>query len=164
MVLFKNLFNKQEEKVYEDSAIVAVADGKMIPASEIDDEMFSQEMMGQTIGFEISNGDICSPVNGTLEMLFPTKHAFAVKSADGTVFLVHIGIDTVSLNGKGFKSLVDVSSKVKAGQVIVKADLKTIKDAGFPVTTMLVVTEKPEGKTITYTACKEVAAGEIINN
>lgn len=142
MGLLNNLFKPKESKVFSDSDIVAIGNGEMIEAKKISDVMFAQEMMGKTIGFILSDGEVVSPSNGTLEVLFPTGHAFALRMNDGTGLLVHIGIDTVNLKGKGFKVLKKQGDKVKAGETIVKVDLNEVKNAGYDSTTMLIVTEK----------------------
>lgn len=138
---------KQEIFKYKDSDIVAIADGKMIPPEQIHDSVFASEMMGRTVGFQIEKGDIVSPVNGTVEVVFPTGHAFAVRMKDGTGVLVHIGINTVTLNGKGFKSMVNVGEDVKAGQICTKVDINVIEANGLDTTTMLIITEPAKNHT-----------------
>lgn len=160
MKLF-DLFKKDLPSI-SDEHIVAVCDGEMIEPSKIEDKMFAQEMMGKTIGFIPSSNDIVSPCNGTLEVLFPTGHAFAIRRNDGTGVLVHIGIDTVNLNGEGFKVFAKKGDIVKAGQKIVKIDRDFIKEKGLSTTTMLVITEPVEG--IEYNFCDYGSKnkGEII--
>ena len=85
----------------------------MISLKEINDPMFAEEMMGQTIGFILSVGEVVVPATGRLEVLFPTGHAFALRMNDGTGLLVHIGIDTVNLKGKGFKVLKSKEIKLR---------------------------------------------------
>lgn len=113
----------------------------MISPKEINDPMFAEEMMGQTIGFILSDGEVVAPATRRLEVLFPTGHAFALRMNDGTRLLIHIGIDTVNLKGKGFKVLKKQGDRVKAGEIVVKVDLDTVKQAGYDATTMLIVTE-----------------------
>lgn len=113
----------------------------MISPKEINDPMFAEEMMGQTIGFILSDGEVVAPATGRLEVLFPTGHAFALRMNDGTRLLIHIGIDTVNLKGKGFKVLKKQGDRVKAGEIVVKVDLDTVKQAGYDAITMLIVTE-----------------------
>ena len=113
----------------------------MISPKEINDPMFAEEMMGQTIGFILSDGEVVAPTTGRLEVLFPTGHAFALRMNDGTRLLIHIGIDTVNLKGKGFKVLKKQGDRVKAGEIVVKVDLDTVKQAGYDAITMLIVTE-----------------------
>lgn len=124
-----------------DNTLVAFADGKFIGPDEMVDEMFKTEAMGQTVAIEPANGTICAPANGELEMVFETGHAFGMRMADGTGLLIHIGVDTVSLKGTGFKVLKKQGDQVKAGEPVVKVDLKAVKDAGYSTQTMLVITE-----------------------
>ena len=146
-----------------DDAIVAVADGKLIGPADIKDEMFAAETMGQTIAVEPSSGTIVAPANGALEMVFDTGHAFAVRMKDGTGLLVHIGVDTVNMKGEGFTVLKKQGDEVRAGEPIVKVDLKAVEAAGYSTQTMLVVTEPAEeGKTVSYIDFGPVTAGQTI--
>lgn len=167
MKFFKEVFNKSKsnsDKTYRDTDIAAVVSGEMIPAGKIQDIMFAEEMMGQTIAFEPSNGTIVSPANGTLESVFDTGHAFSVRMKDGTGLLVHIGINTVELKGKGFQILKKSGASVLAGQPIVKVNLDTVKRAGKLATTMLIIAEPadPEQK-VEYIDFGNVLCGQKIN-
>ena len=128
-----------------DNVLVAMADGTFIGPDNMVDEMFKTEAMGQTVAIDPSSGVICAPANGTLEMVFDTGHAFGLRMADGTGLLVHIGVDTVSLKGKGFKPLKAAGDVVSAGDLVVEVNLKTVKDAGLSAQTMLVITEPLDG-------------------
>lgn len=148
---------KKEETIYDDDDIVALADAKTIPASEVGDEMFSQEMLGQTVAFVLQEKTVISPANGILEVMYPTGHAFAVRMENGTGILVHVGIDTVNLKGKGFRVFAKQGDRVKAGQKILEVDSDVIREAGYDPTTMLVITEQAEeGKTVDFIAYGEV--------
>lgn len=162
MGLFDKLFKKEEASVTSEDDIVAVCDGEIIDVKTVKDEMFAQEMMGKTCAIEPSDGDIVSPVDGTLELVFPTGHAFGLRAKDGTGYLVHIGIDTVNLNGKGFTALKKQGDSVNAGESVIKVDLEEVKKT-CPVTTMLIVTEPKEGKTYNFKGAGKVSKGEKIN-
>ena len=137
----------------------------MISPKEINDPMFAEEMMGQTIGFILSDGEVVAPATGRLEVLFPTGHAFALRMNDGTRLLIHIGIDAVNLKGKGFKVLKKQGDRVKAGEVVVKVDLDTVKQAGYDTTTMLIVTEPIyDGEKINFIGFGDVKKSQIIIN
>ena len=146
-------------------AIVAVANGRFIGPDDIKDEMFSQQSMGQTIAIEPSDGIIGSPVNGSIEMIFKTGHAFGLRMRDGTGLLVHIGIDTVNLQGKGFTVLKHEGDVVKAGEPIVRADLNLIRSEGYNPQTMIVITEPlKEDELVSFTEFgRTVTRGEILN-
>ena len=148
-----------------DDAIVAVAAGKLVGPEDIVDEMFKTEAMGQTVAIDPTDGTIVAPANGVLEMVFETGHAFGIRMKDGTGLLVHIGVDTVGLKGKGFKTLKKTGDAVKAGEPVVKADLGVIKAAGLSAQTMLVVTEPLDGaEPVKYLGFgTEVKAGQRIN-
>lgn len=164
MSLFSKLFSKEEIKVVDDEAVIALANAKMIPASSISDPVFNKEMLGQTIGFELKEGMLVSPANGILEVMFPTGHAFGIRMVDNTALLVHIGIETVELNGDGFEVFANQGDIVKAGQPLVKVDLDKLKKLGYDCTTMLIVTEttKTDNK-INFIDFKDVVRGEKIN-
>lgn len=128
-----------------DDALVAMGDGTFIGPESMVDEMFKSEAMGQTVAIEPDSGVICAPANGTLEMVFDTGHAFGMRMADGTGLLIHVGVDTVSLKGKGFKTFKKAGDAVRAGDPVVEVNLKTVKDAGLSAQTMLVITEPLDG-------------------
>lgn len=124
-----------------DDAIVAVANGKFIGPDEMKDEMFARQDMGQTVAIEPSDGTISAPVNGKIEMVFETGHAFGMRMSDGTGLLIHIGVDTVNLKGQGFTVLKNAGDNVKAGEPVVRVDLDVLKKAGYSSQTMIVITE-----------------------
>ena len=160
---FLNVFKKKETLPnIPDENIVAVCDGEMIPAEDIKDEMFSKEMLGKTAGFIPSSGEIFAPCNGVLEVMFPTGHAFAIRMKDGTGVLVHIGINTVDLDGNGFDVHVKQGSQVKAGQKIVDVNLDIVRKAGYDPTTMLIITEPAENKEYSFSSYGQIKKMEII--
>ena len=130
-----------EASAVPDDVIVAAVNGTLIGPEDIKDEMFSQQTMGQTIAIEPSDGTIASPVNGTIEMIFPTGHAFGLRMKDGTGLLVHIGVDTVNLKGQGFTVLKKQGDAVKAGEPVVRVDLEAVRGAGYSPQTIIVITE-----------------------
>ena len=148
-----------------DNVIVALANGKFIGPDEMKDAMFSQQTMGQTVAIEPSDGVICAPVNGTIEMIFPTAHAFGMRMPDGTGLLIHIGVDTVNLKGQGFTLLKKEGDDVKAGEPVVRVDLDVLRNAGYSPQTMIVITEPvEEGKLIDFAEFgREVMRGEILS-
>ena len=159
-------FSKKEKALNleaSDDMVLAVCTGEFIPAEKISDPVFSGNMMGKTVAIEPTDGKIVSPVNGSLEVIFPTYHAFAVRAKDGTGYLVHIGIDTVSMNGEGFKALKKQGELVKAGETIIEVDLNKVKKANDPCTTMIIVTEPIENKEYNYIDFGFVNKGQIIS-
>ena len=124
------------------SSIVVTApfSGKLIPLSEVPDETFASGVLGEGIAIEPSDGLFCSPVDGTVETIAETKHAIGFAADNGLEILVHVGLETVSLNGEGFEILVKEGDKVKAGQPVAKADLALIRERGLKTITSLVLT------------------------
>ncbi len=161
----EELHAPKELPIVPDNVIVALANGKFIGPDEMKDEMFSQQTMGQTVAIEPSDGVICAPVNGTIEMIFPTAHAFGMRMPDGTGLLIHIGVDTVNLKGQGFTLLKKEGDEVKAGEPVVRVDLDVLKNAGYSPQTMIVITEpSEEGKIIEFIEFgKEVMRGDILS-
>ena len=100
--------------------------GNIVPLNEVKDETFASEMMGKGIAINPTEGKVVSPINGTVQMIFKTKHAIGLKSEDGAEILIHIGMDTVQLNGKGFESFVNQGDFIKQGQTIAKVDLEYV--------------------------------------
>jgi glucose-specific phosphotransferase system IIA component len=114
--------------------------GKIIPAKDIPDPMFAQESMGPSIGIEPVSGDITAPFDGKVTMLFPTKHAIGVTSKEGIEVLIHIGVDTVNMNGEGFEAFVKQDDEITKGQKLIHFDRAAIRKAGYSDTVIVVVT------------------------
>ena len=153
---------KKPVAAHADNEIVAMANGELIPASQIQDEAFAQEVLGQTIAIEPTDGVIASPANGAIELIHDTGHAFGVRMADGTELLIHIGIDTVRMKGKGFRTLKKEGDAVKAGEPVVEVDLDAVKAAGYSMQTMLIITETPGNGRIAYADFGPVNRGQTI--
>ena len=124
------------------SSIVVTApfSGKLVPLSEVPDETFASGVLGEGIAIEPSDGLFCSPVDGTVETIAETKHAIGFAADNGLEILVHVGLETVSLNGEGFEILVKEGDRVKAGQPVAKADLALIRERGLKTITSIVLT------------------------
>lgn len=162
MGLFDTFRKKPKMPIHTD--IVAPVSGELISAEAISDDVFAKELMGQTIGIAPSDGTIVVPVDGEVVALFPTGHAFGIQGRDGNGYLVHIGIDTVSMNGEGFELFIQQGQHVKAGQKAVTMDLELIKQKGLDPTVMLIVTETAEENfKVTYIANGSVEKGQKIN-
>jgi PTS system, glucose subfamily, IIA component len=150
------------QETYPDDDIVAISDADLVNIEDVNDETFSQKMMGDGVAFKLDNDFICSPANGTLETMFPTGHAFGVLTNEGVEILIHIGLETVNLKGDGFDVLVKQGEKVRAGQPIVRVDREKIQKAGYDLTTMLVITN-PNNKTINLKNDGSVKIGDKLN-
>ncbi|MGT2666329.1 PTS transporter subunit IIBC [Streptococcus rifensis] len=124
--------------------VYAVADGQAISLSEVDDPVFSQKMMGDGYAIEPANGNIYSPVSGVVTSVFPSKHALALLTDEGLEVLIHIGIDTVALNGAPFSVKVSDGQRVAVGDLLLVADFEAIKAAGRETTVIVVYTNTAE--------------------
>ena len=147
-------FAAQEEAEFavhaEPTALVKTAQlvsplaGQVKPLSQATDPVFSSGVMGQGVVIEPSQGELVSPVNGTVTVLFPTKHAVGIVSEEGVELLMHIGMDTVSLDGKGFKAHVEQGDKVVVGQQLISFDMDVIKEAGLVTETPVIITNQDD--------------------
>ncbi|MBU8906273.1 PTS sugar transporter subunit IIA [Desertibacillus haloalkaliphilus] len=132
-----NLFGKKKEL---EETIVAPATGKFIEIEEVPDAAFSQKMMGDGFAIEPTEGEVVSPIDGEVVQIFPTKHAVGIQGKSGIEVLVHIGLETVSMNGEGFKAFVKQGDRVKAGQCLITFDLDLIKEKATSAVTPIVIT------------------------
>lgn len=141
---------KPEEVAFEtDKGIVlAPVNGKIVPASEIPDPMFAAETMGPSVGIQPAEGKVYAPFDGSVTMVFPTKHAVGITSDDGIELLIHVGVDTVNMEGKGFDSKVGQGDKIEKGQLLMTFDRNEIKEAGYSDTVVVVITNKDALKEI----------------
>ena len=124
--------------------LVSPLDGQVKPLSQATDPVFSSGVMGQGVVIEPSQGELVSPVNGTVTVLFPTKHAVGIVSEECVELLMHIGMDTVSLDGKGFEAHVAQGDKVVVGQQLISFDTNVIKEAGLITETPVIITNQDD--------------------
>lgn len=161
---FKNLFkSKSNDTVAQEApknCLVAVADGDIIPLSEVPDPVFAEKMAGDGAAIMIKGDTVVAPADGELTLVFQTKHAFALKLENGLELLVHIGVDTVSLNGEGFEQLVEAGKTVKAGTPIIKIDRDFILSKGLSLATPVLITNVDATKSITPVTTGSAVAGE----
>jgi len=142
-----NEVNKTEDSVSNNLEVIEVNSplaGEIIPLSEVKDEVFSTGLLGKGVAIIPDDEKVYSPVSGTVATVFPTGHAVGLISNDGVEILIHIGLETVELNGKHFKSFVNQGDKVEKGQLLVQFDKEEIKKLGYDVTTPVVVTNARE--------------------
>ena len=128
----------------ESAEVVSPLAGQVKPLSQATDPVFSSGVMGQGVVIEPSQGELVSPVNGTVTVLFPTKHAVGIVSEEGVEMLMHIGMDTVSLDGKGFEAHVEQGDKVVVGQQLISFDMDVIKEAGLVTDTPVIITNQDD--------------------
>lgn len=150
---------KQEVKAdvkVESGVVYAPIKGKAIALEEVNDGVFSAGMLGKGIGIEPAEGRAVSPVNGTVSVVFDTKHAIGITSDEGMEVLIHIGLDTVQLNGEPFNVHVKVGDKVKVGDLLAEFDMDKIKEAGYKTVTPIIISN-----TDAYSDVKVLANGDI---
>ena len=138
--------------------VYSVADGQVVALEQVKDPVFAQKMMGDGFAVEPANGNIVSPVSGTVSSIFPTKHALGIVTEAGLEVLVHIGLDTVSLEGKPFTVHVAEGQKVEAGDLLVTADLDAIRAAGRETSTVVVFTNAEAIKSVKLEQTGSLAA------
>ncbi len=152
------------EKVETEAAEVlgSPVAGNVIPTAEVQDETFASEMLGTTIAVEPTNGVIVAPCDGEVSSIFETGHAVCITTNNGAELLIHVGIDTVKLNGEGFTKKVSDGAKVHAGDVLIEADLEKIRAAGYPVTTMMILTNADDYASVEKAEGTSVEAGNKV--
>lgn len=134
--------------------------GRVVPLNEVKDQVFSSGAMGKGIAIDPANGTLVAPADGTITTLFPTGHAIGLTTTDGVEILMHIGMDTVELEGKGFEIFVKQEDQVKKGDLLVKFDLSLIKEAGYSTVTPIVVTNTPNYLDVLDMNQEDVLQGE----
>lgn len=138
--------------------VLSVADGQVIPITDVKDPVFSQKMMGDGFAVEPDNGNIYAPVSGVVTSVFPTKHALGLLTDSGLEVLIHVGLDTVALNGAPFSAKVKDGQRVEAGDLLLVADLEAIKSADRETTVIVAFTNTAELKTVTLEQTGQQAA------
>ena len=159
--LFKKGNKGEEVKKEFDGKVIAPISGNLMPLSEVPDEVFAQKMIGDGIAIEpTASGVMVAPASGRIEKIFDTNHAFSIVTPAGIEIFVHLGMDTVKLEGKGFERIAEEGAVVKAGDPIVEVDLKKLR-AKYNMSTMLVVTNA-NTQTIQFIEPTTVKLGQSI--
>ncbi len=149
----------QEKPAHEEAAEIMMyshLNGTVVDLEDVEDDVFSQKILGEGIAVEPSEGKLYAPCDGKVDSIFDTKHAVNILSADGAEVLLHIGIDTVKLGGKHFESHVSDGQEIKKGDLLITFDIEAIKSEGYKVTTPLII-----GNTDDYSAIAAAAKGKI---
>ena len=147
----------------ESAEVVSPLAGQVKPLSQATDPVFSSGVMGQGVVIEPSQGELVSPVNGTVTVLFPTKHAVGIVSEEGVEMLMHIGMDTVSLDGKGFEAHVEQGDKVVVGQQLISFDMDVIKEAGLVTETPVIITNQDDFQAdVEGDLPRDIKCGEVL--
>lgn len=148
---------KDEESVLETQDTTSISTiktpviGKIIPLAEVNDPSFAQEMMGKGFAVIPEDTNISAPIDGEIVSLFPTKHAIGILGENGEELLIHVGINTVELDGKGFETKVKQGDKVRQGDILLQADFNAMKKAGYDITTMVIITNTKDYQSVELT-------------
>lgn len=158
---FKDEDNAKEETSLEGSQVAkkiisAPISGNVMPLSKVEDKAFSDELLGKGIAIDPLLGEVYAPCDGNIITLFPTKHAVGIVSSAGTQILIHLGLDTVKLEGKYFTTHVKQGEDVKKGQLLISFDLEAIKNEGFSMVTPIIITNSTDYLDVVKTANDEV--------
>lgn len=156
----ETITEEKEAKDHSDEEIVSPLEGTVIALSKVPDPAFASEAMGKGIAIEPTSGRVVSPVNGTVTVAFKTKHAIGLVSESGAEILIHVGIDTVQLEGKYFTSHVKQGDQVKVGDLLVEFDIEKIKEAGYEIATPIIITNSTNYKEIVTTQKESVNVKE----
>lgn len=150
---------EETEAEVKEETLGSPVNGKVVPLSEVSDETFASEMLGATVAVEPSDGRILAPCDGEVINIFETGHAVCLTTQAGGELLIHVGVDTVKMEGKGFIKKVSDGAKVHAGDVLIEADLDAIKAAGYPATTMFILTNADQFGRVEKAEPGEISAG-----
>ena len=150
------------DEAVADLSVTSPLAGTAIPLEQVKDESFAKGMLGPGIGIEPADGLVVAPFDGTVTVAFPTGHAYGLKSASGVQVLIHVGMDTVKLDGKGFTPRVAKGDVVRRGDVLAEVDLDVIREAGYETITPVVVTNKKKFGGATPVASGQIQRGDAL--
>ena len=156
MGFFTKLFGKKTDDLYAPIA------GKAVPIAEVPDPTFGEGLLGNGIAIEPTDGKVYAPCDATVDMMFTTGHAVSLVADFGAEILIHVGLETVSLEGKPFKIHVANGDKVKKGQLMIEVDLEAIKAAGLPTITPVVICNTDDYPTFKTTVGKDVTNDDVV--
>ena len=156
MGFFKKLFGKKTDDFYAPMA------GKAVPITEVPDPTFAEGMLGNGIAIEPAEGKVYAPCDATVDMMFTTGHAVSLVADNGAEILIHVGLETVSLEGKPFTVHAANGDKVKKGQLLIEVDLDAVKAAGLPTITPMVVCNTDEYPTFDTFVGKDVTNEDVV--
>lgn len=156
MGFFKKLFGKNTDDFYAPMA------GKAVPITEVPDPTFAEGMLGNGIAIEPAEGKVYAPCDATVDTMFTTGHAVSLAADCGAEILIHVGLETVGLEGKPFKIHVANGDKVKKGQLMIEVDLDEVKAAGLPTITPMVICNSDDYTTFDTIVGKDVTNDDVV--
>ena len=160
MGFFDKLFGKKEK--INPNHIYAPIEGEAVAITEVPDPTFAEGMLGNGVAIMPTDGKVCAPVNGTVETMFDTGHAVTLVSESGMEILIHVGLETVGLNGAPFQVMVKNGQAVKKGDILMIADLEAIKAAGLPTITPVLVCNSDDYTTFNTIVGKTVTNDDVV--
>lgn len=152
----------QEMEHIDKKVIYAPLSGQVIPLKEVNNSTFASEMLGKGVAIIPESGQVISPVDGKVAMLFPTKHAIGITTGSGVEILLHMGINTVTLEGEHFTANIESGSQIFKGQVLLEMDIDAVKAAGYDVTTPIIITNSDEYEHMEVLQTGHVTAGDAL--
>ncbi|WP_042463284.1 PTS sugar transporter subunit IIA [Neobacillus dielmonensis] len=156
--MFKNLFGKKEIT----ETIVSPITGTIVKIEDVPDQVFSEKMIGDGLAIQPSEGVVVAPIDGEVVQIFPTNHAVGIRSKNGLEVLIHIGMDTVAMNGEGFEGHVAQGDKVKAGDKLVTFNLDLVKEKAESTISPVVITNFDMVDSLTKSDDGSVIRGESV--
>lgn len=155
--VFRKLFKKKEKVT--DIVLTAPISGKMLALENVPDPVFAKKMMGDGIAVDPVNGKVVSPIDGKIIQVFPTKHAVGISTNNGVEILIHIGLDTVNLNGEGFTSHVNEGDQVKQGELLISFEIDLVREKAKSAVTPIIITNTEDIAEISINDKDNVTAG-----
>ena len=155
---------EKEEGIIRKTEIASPIKGKVLKLCDIQDEAFASGVLGKGVAILPEAGEVYAPANGVVSALFPTLHAIGLTTEEGAEVLIHIGLDTVQLNGEGFEALVAAGDQVKKGQLLIRFDMDFISGKGYCLETPVLITNSDQFLDVVETSSTVVASGENLLN
>ncbi|GGA47847.1 PTS glucose transporter subunit IIA [Kroppenstedtia guangzhouensis] len=156
--MFRNWFGKKQKSL----VLSAPLKGKLVPLDQVPDPVFSEKMMGDGAAMEPAEGVLRAPVDGEVIQLFHTKHAVGIRSVEGLEVLLHIGLETVAMEGEGFSAEVKEGDQVKTGQPLIQFSLETVREQAKSIVTPIVITNMDRVDRLELKSMKEADPGDPI--
>lgn len=154
------MFNFMKKKTKNE--LLATQNGTIVDLKDVPDEAFAQKLLGEGVAILPTDNEVYSPVDGTIIQVSDTLHAYGISTKDGLDILIHIGIDTVELQGEGFEPLVKEGDQVKAGDLIARADLSLLKEKGYELYTPVLITNIEDVKDFSVGTGKTEAGKTVV--
>lgn len=143
-------------------SVAAPMQGTCVSIQEVSDPTFGEEILGKGVAIRPVDGRVCAPADGVISTVFPTGHAVGITTNDNVELLIHVGLDTVKMDGRGFEIMCQDGQEVKKGDLLIRADLELIREEGYETITPVVVCNSDEFSQIGKQAGREVSVGDTI--